>query len=49
MPEELPTHDLDEFCTYWWGSEPEEYSIADAVEDGSMLSFAKAVLTWFGS
>jgi hypothetical protein len=46
MPERLSPDDLDEFCLYWWGSDTDERTITDAIEDGSMSTFAKAVLTW---
>lgn len=48
MSENLTTDDFDEFCIYWWGSSTDERTVTDAIEDGSMSTFAKAILTWFG-
>lgn len=48
MAENQADDDMDEFCIYWWGSNTDERTIADAIEDGSMSTFVRAVLTWFG-
>jgi len=48
VPKELPYDlDVDEFLTHWWGLEPENLSVFDAIDNGMMSDFAFAVLKQF--
>ena len=48
VPKELPyDHDVDEFSIHWWGSEPENLSVCDAIDNGIMSDFVYAVLKQF--
>lgn len=48
MPMKLPNmDDVDEFAISWWGSEVDNVSISNAIEEGTMSSFAVAVLEHF--
>ncbi len=36
--------DWDEYATYWWGSETDELSVTDAIQNGLMTQFILDVL-----
>jgi hypothetical protein len=42
----LSDDDLDEFAVFWWGPEADELNIAEAIENGQMTTFVRAVFTW---
>ena len=39
---------LEEFCVNWWGSDTDEPTVTEAIEKGTMASFAEAVLARWG-
>ena len=48
VPMQLPNmDDVDEFAISWWGCELDEIPIAEAIEEGTMSSFAIAVIQQF--
>ena len=48
VPMKLPNmDDVDEFAISWWGCELDEIPIAEAIEEGTMSSFAIAVIQQF--
>lgn len=48
VPMKLPNmDDVDEFAISWWGSETDELSISEAIEEGNMSNFVIAVLNRF--
>ena len=48
IPFQVPNmDDVDEFAISWWGSEVDNVSISNAIEEGTMSSFAVAVLEHF--
>jgi hypothetical protein len=47
MPELQHTDDdLDEFATFWWGPDIDTLSVTEAIENGQMTAFIRAVSTW---
>lgn len=48
VPMKLPNMDaVNEFAIHWWGSETDEFSISEAIEEGNMSNFAIAILNRF--
>jgi hypothetical protein len=35
--------DLDEFATFWWGPETDNLTVTEAIENGQMTAFIRAV------
>ena len=38
--------DLNEFATFWWGPETDNLMVTEAIENGQMTEFIRAVSTW---
>jgi len=38
--------DLDEFSTFWWGPDTDNLTVAEAIENGQMTAFIRAMSTW---
>jgi hypothetical protein len=38
--------DLEEFAIYWFGSDTDERTVTDVIEDGSLVAFVRALSSW---
>ena len=42
----MTDEDLGEFATYWFGSNTDERTVTDVLEDGSLVAFVRALSSW---